>query len=534
MRKLLIVDDEKNIRLGLKMMIEREFPGSYAIMMATQGEEAFGLYRSEGADIVITDIRMPVMDGIALIEKLSETDSGLLGEKRSKPNIIILSGYEDFEYARAAIKYQAQEYLLKPIRRDELFVALRKCEEDIERRSRLAETIAGAESYRRKLQSSRLQELLLQTGLADQERRELEREIDFANYTVPFNVAVAAYKYEDGREMKRGELMALAEELLQFVEGLTVNAAFHDREGRVVLIGSSSEKIAELAQIAEGKGLSGLLFGLSEVGEHLEDIPKCYGQALEALQYSFIYPHVQLIRHQDIQGPRLNYAVPEEEIRKLGNILGTNREKEISPLLHAIFHSEQLAELDIHYIERISQRINEQVLDEVFRVYGEASVEVLKLYRKVGTMSRFRHFHDYFKSLEQLLFSLHEYIKGIRSAHSEHGDMKEAVAYIEDNYHRSLNMAIVSNHVSLNYSYFSEAFKAFTGESFVVYLKKVRIRKAKQLLHDHTLKLADISTAVGFETAKQFSRVFKELEGISPFEYRAKLLSCQDQPHCQA
>lgn len=75
MRKLLIVDDEKNIRIGMKMMIEREFPGMYAIMTATQGEEALALYRSEGADIVITDIRMPVMDGIALIEKLSDNDS---------------------------------------------------------------------------------------------------------------------------------------------------------------------------------------------------------------------------------------------------------------------------------------------------------------------------------------------------------------------------------------------------------------------------------------------------------------------------
>ncbi|WP_055106952.1 response regulator [Paenibacillus ihumii] len=533
MRKLLIVDDEKNIRIGMKMMIEREFPGMYAIMTATQGEEALALYRSKGADIVITDIRMPVMDGIALIEKLSDNDSS--GGLRLKPNIIILSGYEDFEYARAAIKYQAQDYLLKPIRRDELFASLRKCEEDLQRRSRLAETVAGAESYRRKLQSSRLQELLMQTGLTEQERRELGREIDFAGYTLPFTVAVAVYKYEDGREMQRGELMALVEELLhQCEEGLVLNASFHDREGRVVLIGSPGERFAGLAQLAEAKGLSGLLCGLSEEGVRMEDIPNCYRQALQAVEYSFIYPQVQIIRYQDIQGQRLHYAVPEEEIRKLGNILGTNHGKEISPLLHSIFHSEELAELDIHYIERISQRINEQVLDEVFRLYGEASVEVLKLYRRVGMMGRFRHFHDYFRSLEQLLFSLHEYIKGIRFAHSEHGDMKEAVAYIEENYHRSLNMAIVSNHVSLNYSYFSEAFKAYTGESFVVYLKKVRIRKAKQLLRDQRLRLADVGAAVGFETAKQFSRVFKELEGISPFEYRAKLLASQEQTHSQA
>ncbi|MNJ35871.1 HTH-type transcriptional activator Btr [compost metagenome] len=475
---------------------------------------------------------MPVMDGIVLIEKLSEIN--LDRENHHKPNVIILSGYEDFEYARAAIKYQVQDYLLKPIRRDELFTALRKCEVEIDRRSQLAETIAGAESYRQKLQSSRLQELLLQRELADNERRELEREIDFPNYTLPFTVAVMTYKYEDGREMKRGELMALAEQLLQCVDGIALNASLHDREGRVVLIGGFGEKFVELSHMAEGKGLSGMLLGLSEEGYHLDDIHKCYAQALQALQYTFIYPHVQLIRYRDIQGQRVSFTVPEEDIRKLGNILGTNREKEIGTILHSVFHSDQLAELDMNYIERISQRINEQVLDEVFRVYGEASVEVLKLYRKVGVMSHFRHFHDYFRSLEQLLLSLHEYIKGIRSAHSEHGDMKEAVTYIEDHYHRPLNMAIVSNYVSLNYSYFSEAFKAYTGESFVLYLKKVRIRKAKQMLHEQSLRLADIGASVGFENTKQFSRVFKELEGISPFEYRTKLLACPDQSHCEA
>jgi two-component system response regulator YesN len=102
--------------------------------------------------------------------------------------------------------------------------------------------------------------------------------------------------------------------------------------------------------------------------------------------------------------------------------------------------------------------------------------------------------------------------------------MKKALDYIEANYARPLNMAMVSNHVSLNYSYFSEAFKAYTGESFVLYLKKVRIRHAKTLLAGNLVKLGEVSEAVGFENSKQFTRVFKELEGISPGEYRAKAL----------
>ena len=90
-------------------------------------------------------------------------------------------------------------------------------------------------------------------------------------------------------------------------------------------------------------------------------------------------------------------------------------------------------------------------------------------------------------------------------------------------------MATVSNHVSLNYSYFSQTFKEFTGESFVVYLKRVRTQKAKALLEESDSRIYEISEQVGFESAKQFNRVFRELEGISAMEYRSKVAAVRRQ-----
>lgn len=520
MTNLIIVDDEKNIRLGLKTMIEREFPDQFTLFTATQGAEALELYRDHGAEIIITDIRMPIMNGISLIEKLSTEP--LPASQDERPLIIILSGYEDFEYAKAAIRYQAIDYLLKPIHRDELFTALRKCNDHLARRSLIAEQMAITEGYRLQVQLVHLQDLLMQRDLSEEEIRLWRKEINFEQYALPFSVAVLTYKYEDGSRIKKEGLKSLAEDLFVSVDG-KLNASLLDREGRVVLVGGSQQKFADMSLLASSKGLNGLLIGVSEEGNRLEDLAKCYRQASESLNYSFIYPKTRLIWYSELPRERQFYAIPMEDIRKLGNILGTGREKEIGPLLHHIFRIDQLAGIDTQYLEAVSKQINEQVLDEVFRIYGEASVEVIKLYRKVGDLSNFDHFHNYFRSLEQLLSSLDKYIKEIRSAHTEHGDMKEAVAFIEENYHRPLNMAMVSNHVSLNYSYFSEAFKTFTGESFVTYLKKVRIRKAKELIGNGSLKIAEISEAVGFENTRHFSRVFKELEGISPFEYRGKL-----------
>ncbi|CAM4352692.1 response regulator [Paenibacillus phoenicis] len=522
MIKLLIVDDEKNIRLGLKTMIEREFPDQYELTTAAQGAEALELYRAHGADIIITDIRMPVMDGIALIENVSEGPQP--AEQAGRPQIIILSGYEDFRYAKAAIRYQAVDYLLKPIRRDELFSALRKCQDNLAKRSQLAEQLAATENYRMQVQSVRLQELLLQRELAAEDLGVWSSEIGFDQYTVPFSVAALTYKNVDGSRMKKEDLKSLAQHMFESVDGV-LSASLLDLEGRMILVGGPRSKFEDLSLLAAERELDGMLIGVSQEGSRLTDLPLCYHQACESLKYTFIYPKTRLIWYEDLQMKRLSYPVPREAIRKLGNILGTNREKEIGALLHEIFRVDQLPEIDMSYLEAVSRHMNEEVLDEVFRVYGEASVDVLKLYRKVGDMSNFCHFHDYFRSLEQLLSDLDEYIKEIRSAHSEHGDMKEAVAYIESHYDRQLNMAIVSNHVSLNYSYFSEAFKAYTGESFVTYLKKVRIRKAKELLGKGWLKLSEISNAVGFENTRHFSRVFKELEGVSPQEYRDKLVA---------
>lgn len=520
MTKLMIVDDEKNIRFGLKTMIEREFPGEFELITASQGAEALELYRAEGAEIMITDIRMPVMDGIALIEQLSAEP--LPGAQTVRPLVIILSGFEDFEYAKAAIRYQAVDYLLKPIRRDELFGALRKCQENLAKSSQMAEQLAVTENYRQQIQAGKLMDLMLLNDFTEEDVRKLSAEIDVERYNSPFSVALLTYKYENGSRMKKDELKSLAEHMFKTVDG-QLKASLLDHEGRVILIGGPQRKFAELSILADEKELDGLLIGVSEEGSRLQDLAKCYRQAVESLSYTFIYPKTHLIWFKELPAERPRHVVPKEDIRKLGNILGTNQEKEIGQLLHEIFKIEHLAGMDIDYLIAVSKQINEQVLDEVFRMYGEASVEVIKLYRKVGDLSNFRHFHDYFRSLEQLMFSLNEYIKEIRSAHTEHGDMKDAVHYIEKNYHRPLNMAIVSNYVSLNYSYFSEAFKAYTGESFVTYLKKVRIRKAKELIGTGSLKLSEISAAVGFENTRHFSRVFKELEGISPFEYRGKL-----------
>nr|WP_285848113.1 MULTISPECIES: AraC family transcriptional regulator [unclassified Mesobacillus] len=98
--------------------------------------------------------------------------------------------------------------------------------------------------------------------------------------------------------------------------------------------------------------------------------------------------------------------------------------------------------------------------------------------------------------------------------------MDRAIAYIRENYHKDLNLAVVANYISLNYSYFSHMFKEYIGQNFVDYLKMVRVENAKKLLKETDFKILEISEMVGYKNPKQFARVFREAEGISPKEYR--------------
>ncbi|MBD2870603.1 response regulator [Paenibacillus arenilitoris] len=519
MRSILIADDEKNIRFGLRTMIEREFPDFYRIRTAVHGEDALAQYRSERADVVITDIRMPVMDGIELIKRLTEEPGS-----GPPPVFIILSGYDDFAYAKAAIEYQVKDYLLKPIRREELFESLRKSERTLLAQAELAERAAVGDSYREQLRITRLREWFAQDDPREGDAEEIAAAVGFGQFARPFTVAVLSYKPEGGESMSKEEFKLLVEKKLLPMQG-ALELAFHDLENKLVLIGSPVERFRELCGQTGGVELDGLRMGVSGEGERPVELHRCYKQAAEALRYSFLYSNRRMLRYEDIKAERRMYKVPDEDIRRLGNMLGTDREREALELLKQIFHTEDIPDVDIGYLKLVGKRINEQVLDEVFRVYGEESIEVLKLYRKVGNMDNFRSFHDYYRCLEHLLLSVNEYVRGIRSAYSEHAEMKAAVKYIEENYFKPLNMAVVSNYVGLNYSYFSEAFKAHTGESFVPYLKKVRIGKGKELLRGDDRKLHEIGSAVGFENSKQFSRVFKELEGVSPQEYRIKVRS---------
>lgn len=511
MRTLLIVDDEKNIRNGLKAMIERQYPERYTIALAANGEEALAVIRESQVDIAITDIRMPVMDGMALIRHAAEMSP--------KTVFIILSGHDDFQYAKEAIKFHVQEYLLKPIVREEMYGILDRMEEELSRIEAAESRLGEADRVREELRAAQLNYIFVHPAIDPAEAAERCRSAGLQILEPSYYVG--ALKFAGDRRQN-----VLAQEFLaRRREG---RALFHqeDQDGILIVIAAEAELYGELLRHLNDKRGTSCHIGLSRLQQELADIRVGYTEARRAAGYGLLQPRGSsaLIPYESVMDKEdgMEAEVPVEDIRRLSNMLGTDREPEMKAILVKLFDLKKTADVSLGYLERLSKQLNELVFDDVFRRYGEESVEILRLYKQVGSIYHFFDIHEYIHEAENLLFRLNDYVRTIRSALADNREMKKAVAYIEAHYAGDLNMATVSNHVSLNYSYFSELFKEYTGQSFVSYVKSVRIAKAKELLERTDEKIYEIGRRVGFENAKQFNRVFRELEGVAASEYRAK------------
>jgi two-component system response regulator YesN len=500
--KILIVDDEKNIRLGIQAMIKREFP-AFETYTAADGREAVDLMDQINPDILITDIKMPKLDGIQLIKELQD--------REKKPALIILSGYDDFAYAKEAIKYKVQDYLLKPVNRSELFNTVNTIIKELESSNKM--TYQHMDEYR----ASQLNYILLNENLQSEQIGCLYKKMEIQSYENGYYVGVIDVEknIDAANFLMRVNQMIPAEKEEQTI-------SFLDKDNRTIIITEDNQLFSHLkGQLARDRHLQ-FTIGVSERAEDLNELRKTYEQAAYALKYHFIYHRSQLIFHDKIIAKQNLVPVPTDLINKISNMLGTERENEIKSYLLQIMDFDVIASSSIEYLESLNKEINDVIFKGFFARLGEESLETFTTLNKIGSIYNFDHFYEYFHALEDLLMRIHEYNKQIKSVYSEQKYMDRAIEYIRENYHKDLNLAVVSNYISLNYSYFSHMFKEFTGQNFVDYLKMVRIEAARGLLRESDYKVFEISEMVGYKNPKQFARVFREIEGISPKEFREK------------
>ena len=523
MFRILIVDDEYNVREGLKYLINWEENGFSIADDAQNGKAALDCIRRERPHLVITDVRMPVMDGLELLAHIRTDYQGI--------RVIILSGYSDFSYARSALKGGADDYLLKPVDEDELVSLLERMRFEIEKdivvkqkehivspmiRDKLLNDIAkGTKS------GTQIENLLQLHGF------ELERRSYMMILLEPDAHGCNDYgSGEDGLELEMFVIRNISEEILQkwsggyvFADTQTRTAVLLTGDGQEDLHTGAVKFIEELQPLISETLRTTFSFGVGCTARAYEDISRSYHTALGALEERFFLGKSHVTFYDDLKkkapGCKSNVGF---DVKPLLNSVKTSDVQSINELIDAMFVTinDSFDEQDdvkgyfLNVMIGLSKMIDENAVD-THSLLSDAS-------EFFGIISEFRTIHELREFFSGYCIKLTEIL-----ADSWETTPREVISrtleYINEHYSEDISLKQISNNVFLCQSYLGKLFKQATGENFNDYLTRVRIEKAQQLMKSD-MKVYEIAQKVGYKSIDYFRKQFKLVAGIGPLEYR--------------
>ncbi|MFS0725249.1 response regulator transcription factor [Paenibacillus sp. 1P07SE] len=502
---VLIVDDQKPIRDGLQTML-RQFPLELGdIYSASNGVEALELLGRHSIGLVITDIRMPDMDGLTLIEKARES--------QLRTEFLIISGYSDFAYAQKAIGLRAKGYLLKPVKREELQAAVEHVWQEIRSGQALSDDLEQASRLARETDRKELR-LYMQGAAIDEARLERTAQ-QYPLLWAQYRLCLLREERPVGQS-GTGSAMQV-ESIAQRIFG---------REGCICLQ-HSPYLILAVDAAADPGALSAALQAAQidaitvMTGPHhgLNQLPAAYVQGQELYRHSYLFPEKRCLLPAHIERLETQWELPYEELYGLFQQMGTKHSGAIIQGLAALFQKQVLQRYPIRYTLQLC-RATVQLVEEYERVIRPYLGEEELAIDAVRSLFDYPGIREYIQALQQLLLRLNQLYYDCKCSYRNSHDLNEAVRFIHEHYHKPLDLAMVSNHVSLNYAYFSNLFKKNVGKGFAEYLRDVRLDKARRLLAETDYKVVEVASRVGYESYKSFTRAFREVMHMQPTEYR--------------
>lgn len=507
MNKILVVEDEKLIRQGIVMMIRRSGVPVTEILEAPNGEMALELINGQTIDVVFTDIRMPRMDGLELVKAVRAMSA--------PPLIIAISGYDEFNYAVEMLRMGVRDYLLKPVERAVLVKLLGQLHEEIDRKNNQARE-------QRLLGFRQLKYLIGKAEITAAELQALTNRYGETFLTREYIVCCCNRIGSNSGELDREHYLCL-----------------NDVEGHEIYLIEWSE-VPDWPE----QGFRDRYVGISARHCGLAELKPAFLEAVAARQKAFWQSKKMAVHTSEEEsagkitesagkitenvGKMTESAgkmtestvISESEIEQIVQQMGTDKEETARHRLNEIFHYGRRG----RYQPPVMEKMAERLLERLWATYGTlvaAGTGDEILFKEIY---RYGCGEELAAALNQWLDRLSEQLKRDFDDYRNKQKIKQALLYINENYCTDLNMAVVSNVISMNYSLFSHTFKLYTGSKFVDYIKELRIKEAKRLLETTELRVNEISQLVGYENDKHFMKMFKGVCGVSPTEYRKNML----------
>lgn len=529
--RIMLVDDEEEVRKAMIRKMDWEQLGFTVAGDAENGEDALEKLEQLEPDVIMTDIRMPYMDGLTFIARVREQYPFI--------KILIFSGYDDFEYAKQAIKLNVTEYILKPVNGEELAEILKRVrislDEEIEQRrniNALQESYLGSLPILRELF---LNDLVGHTAAVSEVTPKLrEYGIDILDAR-KWLTAVIYLEHMDQTEdrvlSKHQELIPisvrrLVEDHLKLycrfavfnsAEGITVIAAVdegHTETGLINLLGDICKESRRLLEVV-------ITIGVGSSCDTLQEISRSYQTAVDALGYREI-----------VGGGRAIYIGDVEPVNRGKLQLDAKGEGELTTAIK--FGTRELIG---EVLRSLTARMDDaKVHANQYQVYMLSIVNCLiRLMQQydlnIGEMfDSEERYADMMKGICRKEVFAEELIPvacRVNEALNRERDnttrkvILEAKAYIQENYgDPELSVDMLCRHLHMSPAYFSTVFKKETGQTYVNYLTEVRLQKAEELLAETDDRTYEIAQKVGYQEQNYFSYVFKKRYGVSPTKFR--------------
>ncbi|RED65022.1 response regulator transcription factor [Cohnella lupini] len=532
MYRVLLVDDEMEVRSGLKLKIEWTALGFEVAGEAQDGREALALLENERYDLVLTDIRMPIMSGLELLKQCAENYPEL--------KVIVLSGHDDFHYVKAAMQSGARDYLLKPVVRSELSSILGKLRIELDSEKQAMFHKHSLQHQLKKSHSVMQEQLVLEwidnddpekvPSLGSEiHRLGMEGWLDETLHIRFLSVEIRVPRGRLGEREEGNHLFLLAFQLVcrETAEDPAIERgafAFYHRSYPQMMHFLVAAPTAE-----EGASLSEMLCG--QIQMHIHRYLKAEAvigigasaQGLASVRQGFLSAMLAWSQSHSGSGTQVVFShsgqddfaelFPEAE-KRLTLALENGDLDRFSAALESVLHSGNTP------IQGTASFLLRVIL-LMDKVAGKYRLDVPETQHWMFPDMLWKHRSEA-SVLAYLTGTAAKVIERIKNSKVSGGvEAVEAMRrYIDASYMNEISLTMLADRFHINPTYLSELFKKQTGSTFSEYIAQVRIGRAAELLQNPQLRLSDIAELVGFANASYLSIVFKKHYGVSPNEYR--------------
>lgn len=531
MLKVFLAEDEFIIREGIKNNIDWQAHGYEFCGEASDGELAFPLIQKTRPDILITDIKMPFVDGLAL--------SRLVKKELPETEIIILSGYEEFDYAKEAIQIGVARYLLKPINGETLLQEIDSVAEIILGKQKEKEI---REKYQKEMEENSLRDQMdlfqhLVTGDCSMEELlsvadKLDLKIMAPWYSI---VLLKIQSMKHDYEEYSGSIVAVDERIVKLAEPEHVLIFDRALEGRAFLFKADSEEellayqkeyLGDVKEVLSGYANLRYFGGIGTPVNRLREIPASFEDASHAFAHRYLVAESCIL---DSSLLMQEGAAEHEDFR----ISAVNPEQIDRAKMQEFLRTGDLDEV-IYFVDEFFGKLDGGAMkSRIFRQYitMDAYFSIADFLKGLGLQKDEIEAPDQDSSILQDEKSAMDYIVRImnkalvlreKKASSRYEDVvSEVIHYIEDNYaQEELSLNLLASHVNFSPNHLSMIFSQQTGQTLIRYLTDYRMNRAKELLRCSSKKSSVISMEVGYKDPHYFSYLFKKTQGMTPTQYR--------------